>query len=116
MGAHAGGADESTQRSVASALNLTVARLAQDGEVAGEQVRPVACEPAEPVEIGVDLLVVVPHPRDVHRGLGQLNGELELHRHTGLHVDRAATPRESFSPSITMSRVGRLSLIGTVSM
>jgi hypothetical protein len=36
--------------------------------------------------------VVVPHPGDVDDGLGQLGGQLELHRDAGLHVDGAAAP------------------------
>ena len=109
------GAELDAEVAVAAALDLPVRRLAEDREVAREQVGPVAREPPEAVELGGDLLVVVPHPRDVDDGVGELDGELQLHGDAGLHVDGAAAPEVVDRRRSVSNRVGRLSLIGTVS-
>ena len=93
-----------------------VRRLAEDREVGGEEVGARAGEPGQAVEVGVDLLVVVPHPGDVDPGIGELGGELQLHRDAGLHVDGAAAPEVRLAVDRRSSRVGTLPLIGTVSM
>ena len=46
----------------------------------------------EPVEGGVDLFVIVEHPRDVAGGCAQCAGDGELHGHARLHVARSAAP------------------------
>ena len=91
--AHAVGAQLDAEVAVAAALHARVRGLPQDREVAREQVGPVPREPAEPVELGRDLLVVVPHPRDVDGRVDELRGELQLHGDARLHVDGAAPPQ-----------------------
>ena len=70
----------------------------------GEEVGARAREPGESVEVGVDLLVVVPHPGDVDAGIGELGGELQLHRDAGLHVDGAATPEVRLAVDLDVAR------------
>ncbi len=79
---------------VAAALDVGVGRLPQNGEVAGKQFGVGAGQAGEAVERLGDLFVVVPDPGDVHRGLGELCGELELNRDSRLHVDGATAPEE----------------------
>ncbi len=92
VGAHPGGADVDTHGSVAAALDESAGGFAEDGEVAGEQVRPVAGQSPEAVEVGSDLLVVVPDPGHVDDRVGELRGKLQLHRDPALHVDGAPAP------------------------
>ena len=92
VGANTCGAHDGAEVAVASALHLAVGGLAEYREVAGEEVGAVTREARETVEIGVDLLVVVPHPCDVEPRCDQLGGERELHRDTRLHVDGSAPP------------------------
>src|SRR5690606_36275925 len=91
--ADAAGAHEGAQVPVAAALDGAVGGLAEDREVRREQVGTRPGEPGEAVEVGIHLLVVVPHPGEVDPGIGQLGGELELHGHACLHVDGAAPPQ-----------------------
>ena len=106
------GGDLRTQRALAARLDRAVGRLAEDREVGGEPVRVLALDAAEPVALGLDLLAVVEHERQVVARLGEGRGQVGDDGVAGLHVRRAA-PVEQVSPS---RRLGRLSAIGTVSM
>jgi len=91
--AHAVHPDDGPQCAVAAPFDASVGRLAEDGEVGREEVGTRLGEKIQPVQRGVDLFVVVPHPGDVDRGRGELGGQLQLHGDAGLHVDGAATPQ-----------------------
>ena len=107
MGAAAVGRDVDAEGAVASALDLGVGRLGQDREVGGEQLGPVGGEAAQPVECGLDLLVVVPDPGDVDGRLGELRGEREHDRAAALHVDGAAAPEDAVLASTRQVVVDR---------
>ena len=83
------GADLDAHRALAPGLDHCIARLHQDGEVGGEELRALVGEPAQTVVLRVDLLGLVPDPRDVARGLGERRGKPERDRDAPLHVARA---------------------------
>ena len=87
--------DRRAGRAVASTLDLCARGLAQDREIALEQVWPVAREPAQAVEGGFDLLVVVPDPGEVDRRRRQLGREFQRDGDAALHVDGAAADEEA---------------------
>ena len=99
------------RRAVAAALDLALRRLAEDREVAGEQVRAVASQAAEAVERAVDLLVVVEDPGQIDGRLGEIEGEREG---TATPPFMSTVPRPTRKPS--SSRTGRFAFTGTVSM
>ena len=92
VGPNTRGGDVDAHRAVAAAFDRGVRRFAEDREVTGQPVRVVAGDPAESVERGVDLLVVVEDPADVPTGLAQGRGRDELHGHSGLHIAGSAPP------------------------
>src|SRR5699024_2963873 len=77
VGPHTRGGDVDAHRAVAAASDRGVRGFAEDREVTGQPVRVVAGDPAESVERGVDLLVVVEDPADVPTGLAQGRGRDE---------------------------------------
>ena len=89
----AGGPQLDAHGAVAAALDDAVRGFAEDREIRREQVGVRARETAETVEGRLHLLVVVPDPRDVVHGLGELDREGEGDRDAALHVDRAAPPQ-----------------------
>ena len=82
--------------------------------VAGEQLGALAADPGQPVQLGLDLLVVVEDPGDVATGRGEPGGDGQLDRDPALHVARAPAPSSSSSPSPVVHD-GTLAAIGTVS-
>ena len=77
--------------SVAATFDETVGGLTQDSEFGVKHAGQIPGHATESVQRRRDLFVIVEHPRHVNSGLRQLNGELQHHRDTGLHVDRATT-------------------------
>ena len=104
VGSHTVRADDRAQVAVAAAFDLSVGRLAEDREVAGEQIGTRPRQAGEPVEVGIDLLVVVPHPRDVDAGSDQLGRQLQLHGDAGLHVHGAPAPDEGLTVDVDVLR------------
>ena len=68
--------------------------LAQDGDVALEQLRPVAQQVGEPVVLGGHLLARVEDVGDVHRGGRDLPRQGEHHGQAALHVRRTEAPED----------------------
>jgi hypothetical protein len=85
-----GRGDLGPQRPLAAAFDLRRARLHQDREVAGQEFRAAPAQPQQPVTVSGDFLAVVEHVRDVAGRGGEPGGQLELDRHSGFHVGRAA--------------------------
>ena len=92
VGALAVRRDPCAECAVAAALDGAVGGLAEDREVGVEELGVVAHGSPKAAQLRRDLLVVVPDPGEVDGGLGELDGEGELHGDAGFHVDGAATP------------------------
>ena len=103
--------DPHAHGALAAGLDDAVGGLAEQGDVALQQVGPFLEEPLQAVEPGVDLLGLVEHLGHVDRGLRHGCGQRQHHREAGLHVRRPQP--HSTSPSW---REGRLPLTGTVSV
>ena len=84
--------DREAHRALAAGLDHAVGRLAEQGDVARQQVGPLGEQAAEAVVLGVDLLGLVEDVGHVDGGLGHGAGQLEHDGQAGLHVGRAAAP------------------------
>src|SRR3954451_11475623 len=80
-------------RALAARFEHAVGRFAQDGDVAAQQLGPIAGDVPEAVVLAHDLLARVEHVRHVDRGLVDGRRQLELHGQTALHVGRAEAPQ-----------------------
>ena len=89
---HTASAHFNTNRAVAPALNLSVARFAEHGETGIQEIWAVAGDSTKTVEAGLNLFVVIEDPGHIGVCLIEGGRELELNRSTGLHVDGSATP------------------------
>ena len=115
--AHAGGAHLDAQRAVAAALDRRRSsarrgwrsrRPSRSGRLRGE--------PAEPVQVGGDLFVVVPDPGHVDRRARSARRRASAAPRRRAFMSTVPRPQRYSSPSIVSNRVGRLSFTGTVSM
>ena len=104
--------DLDAHRPLAAGLDGAVGRFAEQGDVALEQVGPLAEEPPEPVVDRVDLLGLVEDVGDVDGGLRHRAGQLEHHRQRPTSCRTRRSPR-ACRPR---SRSPRCSLTGTVSV
>ena len=94
MGPGPGEGHLETHRSLASGLDGAGGRLAEDGDVAGQQLRCLGEQLAQAVVGNGHLLAGVEDPGHVDRWFADHAGQLQHHRQATLHVRRAQSPED----------------------